>query len=53
VPRVRAFEEAFHRYMESNQPEVLKEIETKKEISEDLGEKLKKAIAQCKESVPY
>ncbi len=53
VPRVRAFEEAFHRYMESNQPEIMKEIETKKEISEELGEKLKKAIAQFKESVPY
>ncbi len=53
VPRVRAFEEAFHRYMESNQPEVIKELETKKEISEELGEKVKKAIAQFKESVPY
>jgi len=53
VPKVRAFEEGFHRYMESNHPDVLKSIEDKKTIEPDTEEKLKAAIAQFKESVPY
>jgi len=53
VPRVRSFEEAFHRYMESNHPEVLKSIEEKKTIEPDTEENLKAAIAQFKESVPH
>jgi F-type H+-transporting ATPase subunit alpha len=53
VPKVRSFEEAFHRYMESNHPEVLKSIEEKKTIEPDTEEKLKAAITQFKESVPY
>ncbi len=53
VSKVRAFEEAFHRYMESNHPDLLKSIEEKKTIEPDTEEKLKAAIAQFKESVPY
>jgi len=53
VSKVRAFEEGFHRYMESNHPDVLKSIEDKKTIEPDTEEKLKAAIAQFKESVPY
>src|SRR6266545_1363270 len=53
VPKVRAFEEGFHRYMESNHPDVLKSIEDKKTIEPDTEEKLKAAIAQFKESVHY
>ncbi len=53
VPRVRAFEEAFHRFMEGNHPDVLKDIEDKKQIAAETEEKLKAAIQQFKESVPY
>ena len=53
VPKVRSFEDAFHRYMESNHPEILKSIEDKKTIEPDTEEKLKAAISQFKESVPY
>src|SRR6059036_2495332 len=53
VPKVRSFEDAFHSYMESNHPEVLKSIEDKKTIEPETEEKLKAAIAQFKESVPY
>ncbi len=53
APKVRAFEEAFHRYMESNHPEIAKEIEEKKIIEPATEEKLKAAILQFKESVPY
>ena len=53
VPKVRSFEDAFHSDMESNHPEVLKSIEDKKTIEPDTEEKLKAAITQFKESVPY
>ena len=53
VTKVRSFEDAFHSYMESNHPEVLKSIEDKKTIDPDTEEKLKTAITQFKESVPY
>ncbi|TMC00419.1 MAG: F0F1 ATP synthase subunit alpha [Chloroflexi bacterium] len=53
VAKVRAFEEAFHRYMESNQPEVLKGIEGAKTIEPDNEGKLKEAIQQFKQTVPY
>jgi F-type H+-transporting ATPase subunit alpha len=53
VPKVRSFEDAFHRYMESNHPETLKSIEEKKTIEPDTEEKLKAAITQFKQSVPY
>jgi F-type H+-transporting ATPase subunit alpha len=53
VPKVRAFEEAFHRFMDGNHPEVLKEIEEKKIMEPATEEKLKAAIQQFKESVPY
>jgi len=53
VPKVRSFEDAFHSYIESNHPEVLKSIEDKKTIDPDNEDKLKAAITQFKESVPY
>jgi F-type H+-transporting ATPase subunit alpha len=53
VPKVRSFEDAFHSYMESNHPEVLKSIEDKKTIEPETEEKLKAAISQFKESMPY
>lgn len=53
VGKVRSLEEAFHRFMEGNHPEILKGIEEKKEIVPETEEKLKAAIKQFKESVPY
>jgi F-type H+-transporting ATPase subunit alpha len=53
LPKVRAFEEAFHSFMQGNHPDVLKEIDEKKEITPENEEKLKAAIQRCKESVPY
>lgn len=51
--KVSAFEEAFHNFMQGNHPDVLKEIDEKKEITPEIEEKLKTAIQQFKESVPY
>ena len=50
---MRSFEDAFRSYMESNHPEVLKSIEDKKTIEPETEEKLKAAISQFKESMPY
>jgi F-type H+-transporting ATPase subunit alpha len=51
--KMRAFEEAFQGYMQGNHPDVLNEIDEKKELPPELEEKLKAAIKQFKESVPY
>jgi len=53
VPKVRSFEEAFHTYMDGNHPDVLKDIEEQKQITPETEEKLKAAIRQCKQTVPY
>ena len=51
--KVHAFEEAFHNHMQGSHPDMLKEIDEKKELTPEIEEKLKKAIQQFKESVPY
>jgi F-type H+-transporting ATPase subunit alpha len=53
LAKVRPFEEAFHNYMQGNHPEVLKQIDEAKELAPELEEKLKAAVQQFKESVPY
>jgi len=53
VGKIRAFEEAFHRYMAGSQPDLLKDINEKRQISPETEEKLKAAIQQFKETVPY
>ncbi len=51
--KVRAFEEAFHNHMQGSHPDTLKEIDEKKELTPEIDEKLKTAVQQFKESVPY
>ena len=53
VERVRAFEDGFHRFMETNHPEIGRRIAEEKAISDDTEEALKKAIAEFKGSFPY
>ena len=53
LARVRAFEEAFHGYMQGNHPDVLKQIDETKELAPEVEEKLKAAVHTFKESVPY
>ncbi|MBE0415564.1 MAG: F0F1 ATP synthase subunit alpha [Dehalococcoidia bacterium] len=53
VERVRAFEDGFHRFMETSHPEIGERIAEEKAISVDTEEALKKAILEFKESVPY
>ncbi len=51
--KMAAFEEAFHNSMQANHPDLLKEIDEKKELTPEIEEKLKAAIKQFKESAPY
>jgi F-type H+-transporting ATPase subunit alpha len=51
--KVHAFEEAFHNHLQGSHPDTLKEIDEKKELTPEIEEKLKTAVEQFKESVPY
>jgi F-type H+-transporting ATPase subunit alpha len=53
VDKVRDFEVAFHRFMESNHPQIGQDIEEKREIVPETAEALKKAISEFKQSMPY
>jgi F-type H+-transporting ATPase subunit alpha len=48
--KVKDFEEAFRRYMESAQPDILKSIQDSKVIDDETEAKLKKAIEQFKQT---
>jgi F-type H+-transporting ATPase subunit alpha len=51
--KIRDFEEAFHSYLDSAAPEVLKEIDESGVVDEGTEEKLKKAITNFKETATY
>ena len=53
LPKVGAFEEALHRFMESNHPEILKQIEEDKNVSDETSASLTEALKEFKASVPY
>jgi F-type H+-transporting ATPase subunit alpha len=53
IDKVAVFEQDFHRFMESNHPEIGKAIETDKEITAKTEETLKSAIMEFKQSVNY
>jgi F-type H+-transporting ATPase subunit alpha len=53
VEKISAFEQAFHRFMETNHPEINKRISTDKEIKAETEENMKSAIAEFKKSVAY
>ena len=53
VAKMRAFEEAFHQYIESNHPEVQKAIGESGQIDEQTEDKLKAAIQSFKEMGAY
>ena len=49
VDRIGEFEESFFEYIRTSYPEIPESIATTKELSEEMEEKLKKAIADFKE----
>jgi len=53
VDKVSSFEEAFHRFFETNHPEIGERIAAEKAISDSTTEALDKAIAEFKQSMSY
>ncbi|GBD14810.1 ATP synthase subunit alpha [bacterium HR25] len=53
VAKVRDFEVAFHRFLESNHPEIVQAIEESKDLTPETEEALRAAIREFKETVPY
>ncbi len=53
VEKVPAFEAAFHKFMESNKPEIAAKIMDEKAISDAIAETLKQALTDFKNTVPY
>jgi len=51
VEKVSAWEESFHKFMETSHPEILRAIAEDKEIKPETEEKLKKAIEEFKQAV--
>jgi F-type H+-transporting ATPase subunit alpha len=53
VGKIAAFEQAFHRFLETNHPEIGQHIATEKEIKPEVEEILKTAILEFKQSATY
>jgi len=53
VEKVQAFETAYHKFMESNKPELTAKIMDEKVISDEIAEQLKTALTDFKNTVPY
>jgi F-type H+-transporting ATPase subunit alpha len=50
TPRVKDFEQNFYRFLESERPEVLKEIAERKELTDEIAASLKSAVETFKET---
>jgi F-type H+-transporting ATPase subunit alpha len=53
VEKISAFEQGFHRFIETNHPKINQRILTDKEIKPETEEMLKSAISEFKKSVAY
>ena len=53
VEKVQAFEAAFHKFMESNKPEIAAKLMDEKTITDDTAATLKTALTDFKNTVPY
>jgi F-type H+-transporting ATPase subunit alpha len=53
LEKIAASEQGFHRFMETNHPEINKHILTDKEIKPETDEALKSAISEFKKSAAY
>jgi F-type H+-transporting ATPase subunit alpha len=53
VEKVQAFEQAFHKYMESNKPEIAAKIMDQKALDDAIEDSLRSAVTEFKNTVPY
>ena len=53
LDKVSTFEDAFHKFMETNHPEIGKEVASAKDLTSEIEESLKKAIDEFKQGGAY
>ena len=53
IDKVASFEAAFHKFMQTNHPEVGSQITQAKDLTDDVAESLAKAIEEFKQMAPY
>jgi F-type H+-transporting ATPase subunit alpha len=53
VEKVQSFEAAFHKYMESNKPEIAKRIMQEMTLNDQIEADLRSAVGEFKNTVPY
>ena len=53
IDKIASFETAFHRYLETNHPDIAKDINATNDLTSETEEKLKKAINEFKQSGTY
>ncbi|MEJ2738954.1 MAG: F0F1 ATP synthase subunit alpha [Dehalococcoidia bacterium] len=53
VNKVALFEQDFHRFIDTNHPDIIKQIETKKELTSEIEESLKSVIGEFKQTATY
>jgi F-type H+-transporting ATPase subunit alpha len=53
IAKIGPFEQAFHSFMDSNHPEIIKTITDENQISDETNALLKTALDEFKTSVPY
>jgi F-type H+-transporting ATPase subunit alpha len=53
VDKVSTFEQDFHRFIDTNHPELIKRIEKEKQLNQELEDLLKSAITEFKQSATY
>jgi F-type H+-transporting ATPase subunit alpha len=53
VNKVSTFEQDFHRFIDTNHPELSKRIEKEKQLNQELEDLLKSAITEFKQSATY
>jgi F-type H+/Na+-transporting ATPase subunit alpha len=53
VNKIAQFEQDFHRFIDTNHPDLIKRIETEKELTSEIEESLKSAINEFKQTATY
>jgi F-type H+-transporting ATPase subunit alpha len=53
VEKVQAFEAAFHKYMESNKPEIAQRLMKELTLNDEIEAQLRTAVGDFKNTVPY
>ena len=53
VDKIQSFGIALRSFLDSNHPELLVEIQNKRELTKEIEDSLRIAIEECKQSVPY